>query len=277
VEVKAIGIEIRKIHLRRIKMSLKIHVAWKLILPLMILLAGNAFAEDSNPFSADISADYFSKYIWRGQNLNDTSVLQVNASGSAYGFTGSIWANIDLTNDSQSAPNNAGEFSEIDYTLDYSHSISADSKVGFSLGVIHYLFPNTAFQSTTEIYGGVSFDIPASPAITWYRDVNLVDGSYVQITAGHTFEEIAKWSDYSVGLSVSGSFAVAGSGYNSGYFGIEKVRCNDLTLNFAVPFTLKDISITPSVNVSTMLQKEIGDATYERNNVWFGIGLSKSF
>jgi hypothetical protein len=240
-----------------------------------ITLARIAVAEDDTVFSASVSAGYYSKYIWRGQNINDTSVLQTNVSGSAYGFTGSIWSNIDLTNNSQFAPNNAGDFSEIDYALDYSHSIS---KVGFSLGVIHYLFPNTSAQSTTEIYGGVSFAVPLSPKITWYRDVNLIDGSYIQLTAEHAFEKIAKWNeDYYVGLSLNGSLAWAGPGYNGGYFGIEKTKFNDLTFGIGVPFNLKYLSITPGVNVSTMLDEQIGNATYERNNVWFSVEFSKSF
>ena len=256
-------------------MKLRKMVGWSLVALLLFLLTGVAMAEEEKPFSASVSAGYYSKYIWRGQNVNDTSVLQTNVSGSAYGFTGSIWSNIDLTNKSQFAANNAGEFSEIDHTLDYSHSFS---KVGLSLGVIHYLFPNTGAQSTTEIYGGISFAVPLSPKITWYRDVNLIDGSYIQLTAGHAIEKIASWNDdYYVGLSVNGSLAWAGSGYNGGYFGISKTKFNDFTLGIGVPFTLKYVSITPSFNVSAMLDDQIGKATYERNNVWFGVGLSKSF
>jgi hypothetical protein len=261
-------------------MRLKNIVFLKSLVLIMTLLAGSAFAEDQNPFSAAVSVNYYSKYIWRGQNVNDESVFQTNVSGSAYGFTGSIWSNIDLTDGSHFAPDNAGEFSEIDYGLDYSHAIPGTSKVSFSLGVIHYLFPNTAAPSTTEIYGGLSFGIPLSPKITWYRDVNLIDGSYIQLTAGHTVEKIAKWNDdYYIGLSLSGSLAVAGSGYNGGYFGVESAKFNDLTFGIGVPFTLKHVTITPSLNLSTMLSEQIGDATFEqsRNNVWFGVGLSKSF
>ena len=224
-----------------------------------------------------ISADYFGKYIWRGQNINDESVLQTNVSGSAYGFTGSIWANIDLTNGSQSVPNNAGEFSEIDYTLDYSASIPGAKKLGVSVGVIHYLFPNTTFSSTTEIYGGLSVDVPLSPSFTWYYDANAVDGSYMQFSLGHSFEKLAGDQDYSVGLDLSGSIAWAGSGYNNGYFGIDAVKFNDLAIKVGVPINLKHVTVTPSLNISSMLSEEVGMAVYERNNVWFGVGLSKSF
>jgi hypothetical protein len=233
--------------------------------------------EAKSPFSASVSAGYYSKYIWRGQNVNDTSVLQTNVSGSAYGFTGSIWSNIDLTNDSQFAPNNAGEFSEIDYSLDYSKS---KGKVGFSLGVIQYLFPNTGASSTTEIYGAVSFAVPGSPKITWYRDVNLINGSYIQFSAGHTIAKAAKWSDdYYVGLSFSGSIAIAGKSYNAGYFGINETKANDFTLGISVPFNLKHVTLTPSFNMSAMMDEAIGKKLYKgnRSNVWAGLTLSKSF
>lgn len=241
---------------------------------------GSAQAEEEKPLSATASVGYFSKYVWRGQNVNDSSVLQPNISGSAYGFTGSIWANVDLTNDARVAPDNAGEFSEIDYTLDYSRGVPGTSKVGFSLGVIHYLFPNTAAKSTTEVYGALSFAVPLSPKIYWYRDVNAIDGSYMQVAAGHTFNKVAKWNDdYHVGVSVNGSIGWAGAGYNKGYFGVDETKFNDLALSIGVPFTLKSFTLTPSVNVTSMVDSRIGDAVWnrERNNVWFGVGFSKSF
>jgi len=206
--------------------------------------------------------------------------LQTSVSGGAYGFTGSVWANIDLTGDSQFAPGNAGDFSEIDYALDYSRPVPGVPGVGFSAGVIHYLFPNTPAPSTTEIYGGLSLDIPASPTVTWYRDVNAVDGSYLQIAAGHTFETIAgPDSGCRVGLSLGGSLAVAGPGYNRGYFGVDRTGLNDLTIGIGVPLSLRQWSITPSLNLATMLSGEIGDAGFEgkRTNVWFGLEFSKSF
>jgi hypothetical protein len=259
-------------------MSLRKMAGWNLCILILVLISRIAVAEEEKTFNASASMAYNSKYIWRGQNVNDTSVFQPNVSGSAYGFTGSIWANIDATNESQTAPGNAGDFSEIDYSLDYSGSVSSASKLKYSLGVIHYLFPNTTLLSTTEIYGALSLAVPLSPKIAWYRDVNAIDGSYLQLTAGHTFEKIGKWNDdYYVGLSLNGSLAWAGPGYNSGYFKIDETKFNDFTFGVSVPFTLKSFSINPSFNVSTMLDEQIGAATYERTNVWFGVGLSKSF
>ncbi len=243
---------------------------WSLSVLILLFTMGTAIAENAKPFSASVSVDYFSKYVWRGQSINDESVLQTNVSGSAYGFTGSIWSNNDLTNDRK------GEFSEVDYSLDYSHTLS--EKIGFSLGVIHYVFPNTEFVPTTEIYGGLNFSVALSPSVKWYRDINEIDGSYIQISAGHSFDELVKWSNgCSMGVSVSASLAFAGKGYNAGYFGIEDTLMNDFTLGISVPFDLKHVTLTPRFQFSTMVDEEIGNAVSERNNVWFGMGLSKSF
>ncbi len=88
------------------KMSRKIGLA---TLGIMLFFAAKSSpAADAPALFATVSADYFGRYIYRGQNVNDKSVLQPSVAGSAYGLTGSVWANIDLTNRSQTAPNNAG-------------------------------------------------------------------------------------------------------------------------------------------------------------------------
>jgi hypothetical protein len=111
-----------------------------------------------------LTADYYSKYIWRGQNINDKSVLQPAVTVSAYGFTASIWGNMDLTNKSQTAPDNSWEFSEFDYTIDYTAAVPDVNWLNFSVGTIYYRFPNTVFELTTEIYGGMTLSAPLSPS-----------------------------------------------------------------------------------------------------------------
>ena len=243
------------------------------IMMLIFVMGTAAMAQDEPVFSAEITLDYASMYVWRGIPVNRESVFQPGVAGSAYGFTGSIWANIDMTD----FAGTAGEFSEIDYALDYSGSIG-DSKVGYSAGVIHYIFPTVGATdaSTTEIYGGLSFDVPLSPFITWYGDVNAIDGSYVQFGVGHSLEKELS-PDYSMGLDLSASFAFGSSGYNNGYFGIDATKWNDFTLGIGVPINLKYVSLTPSFNLSTMLSEEIGNTLSERTNYWFSLSFAKSF
>jgi len=253
------------------------------IMMLIFVMEIVAVAQDEPVFSADITLDYNSKYVWRGIEVNGESVFQPGVAGSAYGFTGSIWANIDLT----SYWETAGEFSEIDYALDYSGTIG-DSVFGYSAGVIHYIFPTIGATdaSTTEIYAGLGLDVPLSPYIALYQDVNSIDGTYVQFGIGHSLEmEMAP--DYTVGLDLSTSFAFASSGYNNGYFEVDEAKWNDFTIGIRVPFNLKHVTLTPSVNISTFLDETIADAhtliyspedsDADRTNVWIGVSLAKSF
>ncbi|MBN2241738.1 MAG: hypothetical protein JW793_03535 [Acidobacteria bacterium] len=255
---------------------MKVKKMGRLSLGLIMLAAAMgtaAMAQDEPVFTADISIDYATMYVWRGIPVNRESVLQPAVAGSAYGFTGSIWANIDMTD----YAGTAGEFSEIDYALDYSGSMG-ESVVGYSVGIIHYIFPTIGATdaSTTEIYGGLSFDVPLSPFVTVYGDVNAIDGAYVQFGVGHSLEmEMAP--DYSMGIDLSASFAFGSSGYNSGYFGIDEAKWNDFTIGIGVPFSLKHVSLTPSFNMSTMLSEEIGDSLSEQTNYWFALSLGKSF
>jgi hypothetical protein len=245
---------------------------------IMLLMLGSAAAEERKTFSADVSMEYFNKYVWRGQNVNDSSVFQPNVSGSAYGFTGSIWGNIDLTNGLPTVPGNAGEFSEINYGLDYSSTIPGAGRLQFSLGVIHYLFPNTSFESTTELYGGLAADVFLSPSLAWNRDVGTVNGSYIRFSLSHSFDKVMSWTeDNTVGIDIESSVAWAGAGYNRGYFDIDAAKFNDLALRVGVPIDLKSISVTPSLHFSSMLSRQVGIASFERNNVWFGIEVMKKF
>lgn len=237
-----------------------------------------ALAGQQEPVKIAVAADYFSKYIWRGQNIDDKSVLQPAMSASAYGFTGSIWGNMDLTNKSQTAPDNAWEFSEFDYALDYSGKIPDVNWLNFSVGTIYYRFPNTSFEPTTEIYGGMNLDMPLSPSFKWYRDVDEIKGSYFQLGLGHTFEKLAVWSEKCYcGLQLGVSVGWANSAYNNGYFGVEGGKFNDLTLSAGLPVCIGSWTVRPSVNYSTMLSDPIRQATDKSDNLWCGVGLSTSF
>ena len=255
-----------------------------LVLGLMVLAwaLGTARADEQPPekiVNFGISADYFTKYIWRGQNVDNHSVFQPAISVSAYGFTGSIWGNMDMTNKSLTAPDNAGEFSEFDYTLDYSGTIPSADWLGFSVGTIYYRFPNTAFEPTTEIYGGLSLPkVPLSPYFKWYRDVDEIKGGYFQFGIGHTIEKIYAVNEKCYcGLQLGASLGWGNSAYNKGYFGVNGGGTNDFTLTAGLPVCINSWTVKPSVNYSTMLNSSIREATAKSDNVWFGVGVSRSF
>ncbi len=140
------------------------------LLSLMSICYGQDTENDKPAINLGLSVDYFGKYILRGQNLDDDPVLQSNVSISYEKLTASLWGNFELTN----INGNSGDFTELDYSLDYSNALPGIEGIGYSVGVIYYDFPGTTTKDTTEIYWGLNFDLAARLRTTIGRTLPLV-------------------------------------------------------------------------------------------------------
>jgi hypothetical protein len=221
-----------------------------------------------------VTADVFSKYIWRGQNVVDDWVLQPGASVSYQGLTGSVWGNFDLTGDLV----DGGELTEIDYAIDYTNTVPGLEVLSYSAGAIYYSFFNLNWPDTAELYAGLSLDVPLSPAVRWYYDFDEIEGSYVQLSLGHTIEKIQRWrDDCYCDLQLGASLGYGTDGYNNGYFGVDDGALNDLTLTAGVPICLGKLTIRPSVGYSVMLDDDLRAATEKSDNFWGGVAFAYDF
>ncbi len=221
-----------------------------------------------------LTADYFNKYVWRGQNLNNESVFQPSVAVSKSGFTANIWGNLELTNSRE----HAGEFTEFDYGLDYTNSIAEMNWISLSIGVLYYDFPGTSEKPTTELYGGLNFDLPLTPYIRWYRDIQVNNGSYIQLGIGHTIEKFHEFSEkYYCDIELGSSIGYGTGRYNRYYFDTDGGRVNDWTSSAAFPFCMDSWIIKPSISYSTLLNNDIRRANKRSDNIWFGVSLSMEF
>jgi hypothetical protein len=247
---------------------------------------GAALAEDDSGIEFELTADFFNKYIWRGQNLVDDWVFQPGASATYGGLTASFWGNLDLTNENGSE----GEFSEIDLSLDYSGQFPGIDILGYSVGMINYDFPVTGgADDTTEVYVGLNADVPASPSVTYYRDVDEVkDGTYISVGVGYSFENVFELGpDTPVGVDLSASLGWGNGDYNAGYWGTAPdggsigSQFNDLVFSVGFPFELAGLSFTASASYITLVGDDIRktDAYGAGNddNLVAGIGFSAEF
>jgi hypothetical protein len=248
-----------------------------LVVLCLATLASNQSLKAKDDLSVGTSADFFSKYIWRGQNLVDGWVLQPSAYAGYKGVTASFWGNLDLTDEN----GHRGEFSEIDLTLDYSAKVPGTDLINYSLGVINYDFPvSGGADYTWEIYWGLGLDVPASPSVRVYHDVDEADGTYVSFGIGHSFENLIELdSAVELGLDLSASIGWGSPGYNKFYWGPDKSELNDLVLSAALPFEVAGFIVTPRVNYITLMGEDIREPnTYGQNDMWVaGVGLSKEF
>jgi hypothetical protein len=239
-----------------------------------IMLGMVTLASAEDKVDVGVTADVFSKYIWRGQNIVDDWVLQPGASVGYKGLTGSVWGNMDLTGELV----DSGQLTEVDLAVDYSNKVPGVDVVGYSVGTIYYSFLNTHSHPTAEVYGGLNLNVPLSPAVRWYYDYDVIDGSYVQLSVGHTIEKIRSWGeDCHCDLQVGASMGLGTDGYNQGYFGVDQTALNDLTLTAGIPFTFGKLTIRPSIGYSTMLDDDIRAATDKSDNFWGGVGAAYNF
>lgn len=213
-----------------------------------------AQGEEAPEWTTGLDLSVYSRYVWRGITLTDDPVLQPSLTFKhANGFTSNIWGNMDLGD----ANDMSGEFNELDYTVDYSWTSGPTT---MSAGLIYYTFPNTDAGSTAEVYFGAGVDAPLSPSLTVYYDFKEVDGYCAKFGIGHCINIPMgqdKGSPCDLGLSVG----YGSSDYNAAYFGPNDGGFNDLTLSASTTFDLnKRLSLTPSINYSTIIDSDLGDA-----------------
>ena len=239
-----------------------------------MMLGTMTLASAEDKVAVGVTADVFSKYIWRGQNVVDDWVLQPGASVGYQGLTGSVWGSMDLTGEVVGE----GQLTETDLTIDYSNKFPGLDVLSYSVGAIYYSFLNLSAHPTAEAYGGLSLGVPLTPAVRWFYDFDLIEGSYVQFSVGHTIEKIRKWGDdCQCDVQLGASVGYGSDGYNNGYFGVDEGGLNDLTLTAGVPFTFGKLTIKPSLGYSMMIDEDIRDATGKSDNFWGGIGAAYNF
>ncbi len=258
---------------------------WRcLIIGLIVLFLGTSVVFAENELELELTFDYFGKYIWRGQNLSDDPVLQLGASLGWGGFTFGWWGNMDTSK----INGKSGEFTEHDWSLDYSGDLPFAEGIGYSLGLINYYFPTADDAGeTTEVYFGLGFDLPLSPSVTVYYDVDEIKGTYASFGIGHSIEKIAELApDMPIGMDIGASLGWGSASYNKGYWGstIDSDKLNDLAISLSFPVEIAGWTVTPSLNYVTLVNGSIRKTdTYasggNKSSDYFfaGIGVSKSF
>ncbi len=181
-----------------------------------ILLTVAALGLAAAPATADAeyALDFASAYVWRGITFTDGAVWQPSVTASnASGFAINVWGNLDIDD----ANDMSGEFNEIDLTASYGFGTDA---VSAEVGFIEYLFPNTAFAGTRELYVTVGWDMTASPSVSVYYDIDEVKDFYanVGVSFGGDVSDALAWSvDVSAGWA-GDDFAAAYGGTSGGMY-----------------------------------------------------------
>jgi hypothetical protein len=225
-----------------------------------------------------IGSDFFTKYVWRGQVISNGGVFQPSVTATYGHWTANVWGNVDMTN----YRGQRGEFTEYDLTLDYSNKLSEDSKIGYSIGTIHYHFPSFSGTDTTEIYWGFNFDVPLSPAIKVYHGLGNENGTYVNLSIGHTYEKVMKFTEACYcNLQWGASLGWANGTYNRDYWNVNGSHLNDLALTLGLPICFPGgWTVRPNINYVALADGAIRSSdVYAKSSDYFftGINITKTF
>ena len=221
--------------------------------------------------SISTGANLMSKYVWRGQLVNDEPVLQPAITFSYGDFSFGTWASMDLTDIAGS--NERYHIQEVDYTLSYATSVTEN--MDLEVGGIVYAFPSA--PDTAELYSGLTYSTPlVTPSITVYYDVEEAEGFYASIGVDRSFDLTEK-----VSLNVGASQGWGDSSYDNYYFGVNDAGLNDLSLHSALSYSPNETTtFSASVQYTSFVDSDISnvaDAGGDAENVIVGVGGEWSF
>jgi hypothetical protein len=207
-------------------------------------------AGDERSWSLEGGIDYSDHYLFRGVDLlAEGAVLSPHvklAAGawslSYYGYLGEI-------------PETSDGYHEADFGLDYTFTFG---KLALSLGALTYQYDGAverqmAFFDTYELYAIASLDVPLAPTLSFYRDVDAVEGGYAALGVSHGFE-----MRHGLALDLSASL-----GFDFGYnlnaqaaagLGVEKSNgdLNDFLAGADLSWTVSD-----ALSVHALVQRSV--------------------
>lgn len=201
-----------------------------------------AAAEPEKNWTLGFTADYSSIYLFRGVDLLDDEPVLWGSAKVTFGglaiYTYAFAADI---------PGSEEDYREADFGLDYTFSLG--DKVALTLGALTYQYSSDVeetigFLDTNEVYAIIAFDVPLAPIISYYHDIDVIDGGYASIGISHSFPAGSK-----VAFVLSGAL-----GFDFHYNNKEKSNgaLNDFLIGLNVP-----IQITDMISVHAQVQRSV--------------------
>jgi uncharacterized protein (TIGR02001 family) len=259
----------KKGELKMFSTSRKMIVAGILTLSVLGAGASAALAEEAAP-SADAAVSFLSKYVWRGYELSDDSiVIQPSLSVSYMGFGINLWGNLDTNWYDEVTDDEITKWIETDLTLSYDGSVE---KLGYGVGYIYYAINAESESDSQEIYATLSYDTILAPSFAVYYDIDAFDGdTYFSLGIGHSF---ALSEAMSLDLGFSAGYYIIDSddeGYSAFHDGV---------LSASISFPVGEyVTIAPELYYSFPLSDDAQDfyeATGDEDGYVYG-GATVSF
>ncbi len=223
--------------------------------------------------SAEASVTFASKYVWRGQLLNDDPVVQPSLTLGYKGLSLNVWGSIDTTD--YAGDGEAGNIQEVDYTLSY--GFSPMEGLDLEAGWILYDFPGA--DDTKEVYiSATASSLPLSPSLSVYYDYDEVKGFYVSAGISQAIPvRVEKLS-----VEISAAVGWGDRDYNAAYFGINDSGFSDISLTASIGYAVTEhVSVGAFITFTEILDSNLenaANAVYgDSDNIITGINVSLAF
>jgi len=233
-----------------------------------------SFAEEQQApaVTGTLTLEAYSKYVWRGVNSNDDWVFWPCLS-VAYGpWSAYVFGSMELTNANSygPTPKPEGKFTEYDVNLTYTGKLD---KYPFTLGAVQYVYPKTGFKQTGEVYGTISAPMPGNPTLSAYYDYEAVHGFYASLSGSHTLGAL-----HGIPVTACAGFGYGDRNHNAYYYGYSSDSFADVWVGLNASVKVgKNMTLTPSVKYTNLIDDSLLRGSNKRENVVFGLSFSCSF
>lgn len=181
-------------------------------------------------WAVDAGVEAASRYLFRGVSLlGDQRILEPHARFGIGGFAVSAWGFFGKL------PGGHDAYREADLSADYTFFLG--DRLALTLGAVTYQFGSDAereldFLDTYELYTVIALDVPFSPTLTYYHDVDQVKGGFATLSFLHVESLGARAS-----VRFTGSIG-ADVHYNNR--AVSRGTWNDVLLGVEVPLRVTD-------------------------------------
>jgi hypothetical protein len=240
----------------------------------LFVSAGIGYAEEIKT-AGSASVDVMSNYVWRGQKLSNSWVVQPAVAITYGAFGANIWANYDSDSKIDEGDGH-GEFTETDLTLSYTRSLD---KWTFGAGYIYYAL--NAANDTQEVYLSASYDMLLKPALTVYYDYDEGQGAFIVASVGHSLE-VMKSVNLNLGASASYNVNNKVMGVNDNGDDFSNFYNAELSSSLNIP-VMKAVTITPKIAYSFPLSDDAKEAIKsvsddgKKDILYGGVNVTLSF
>jgi uncharacterized protein (TIGR02001 family) len=162
-------------------------VAWVRNFLMMVFVAAlfpfpaGAEGEGRPTASADVAV--LSKYVWRGFELSDDSIVVQPSLLLGYkGFSLGLWGNLDTDVNYESEFAGDSKWNETDFTVSYDRFFGP---VAVGVGYIYYALDGV--DDSEEVFGRIGLNTFLAPTFTAYREVGNVPAWYLEFGISHSF------------------------------------------------------------------------------------------